>query len=158
MSSRLLAIDPGQATGWSLWELPDDGPMERLSYGLIQGGWEGFDEWWESNDIDGIRHIDVDTVVCEDYIPDGRATQIDPNALLIKGYLGGYLGKENVTYQRNAVKITVGDKLLKQHGFWLTGKQVGWKDARDVNDSELHALGWGKINHLSTTKYFWPNK
>jgi hypothetical protein len=147
---KLLAIDPGWATGVSRWTIPDDGPIEREAYWLLKNGPDGFDQFW----VDFSEWTDI--VVCESYLSDGRAPVPDPNALHIEGYLMGVWGRDEVVWQRNAAKVTVGDKLLKQHGFWLTGKQVGWKDARDVNDSQLHALSWAMSNHRPSQSYFWP--
>lgn len=152
---KLLAIDPGWATGVSLWRVPDDEPIEREAYWLLKNGPDGFNDFWEEK-MNFQAMLDTEIVICEIYLSDGRAPVPDPNALHIEGYLMGVWGREEVVWQRNGVKVTVGDKLLKQHGFWLTGKQVGWKDARDVNDSQLHALSWAMNNHRPSQEFFWP--
>lgn len=151
-SRTLLSIDPGWATGVSLWTVPDDEPIERQAYWLVVGGPEGFNEWWRN---DGPW---VDLVICEEFIQDGRTPKVDTNALQIEGYLMGVWGIDRVIWQRNAMKNTkTGDVLLKQHGLFLTGKLVHWKDGRDVNDSQLHALAWAKNNHRPSQEFFWPN-
>lgn len=47
---------------------------------------------------------------------------------------------------------------LKKHGLLVTGKQVGCKDANDVNSAQLHALAYmRKIKHVPTIQKFWPD-
>lgn len=152
---HLLAIDPGFATGVSLWRVPEDEPIERMAYWLIQNGPDGFDEFWTNGS--GILDYIWDnlTVVCEKFIQDGRTPRVDPNALQIEGYLMGAWGINEVTWQRNGAKASIPDRFLRQHGFWLTGKQVGWKDADDVNDSQRHALHWAMNNHRPSQEFFW---
>ena len=140
-----------------MWIVPDDEPIEREAYLLVQGGIEGFDEWFSNTFWDDDRFTRDDVMVCEEFIQDGRTPKVDTNALLIQGYLIGAWGFNDVKWQRNAMKnAKTGDALLKQHGLWLTGKQVGWKDGRDVNDSQLHALAWAKNNHAPSQDYFFP--
>lgn len=46
---------------------------------------------------------------------------------------------------------------LKSHGLLVTGKQVGCKDANDVNSAQLHAFAHlRKIRHLPTIKHYFP--
>lgn len=163
---KLLAIDPGYATGISMWFVPNDAPIERKGFLLISGGADAFIDWLLFDDLldefDDV--VDQNIVVVEKYVDDGR-TSHDPNALEIQGFLKGFdraQGNQadkvwDFYWQRNSMKNTKnGDKLLKQHGYWLTGKQVGWKDGRDVNDSQLHALAWAKNNHRPSQEYFFP--
>jgi len=151
---KLLSIDPGYATGVSLWSVPDDEEIEREAYFLVSGGIDGFEEWWWSI---ASYFPDETILVCESFIQDGRTPKVESDALQIEGFLRGVYGVENITWQRNSMKnARNGDRLLKQHGLFLTGKQVGWKDGRDVNDSQLHALAWAKNNHAPSQEYFFP--
>ena len=154
----LLSIDPGLATGISLWRVPSNEPLERVDYWLVKDGLRGFMSWVYDHFLDGFSFV-----VLEEFIQDGRTPRVDTNALEIQGYLKGtsqFLWPENqkLYLHRNSRKTTVGDKLLKQHGFWLTGRDVAWTDGRDVNDSQLHALAWAKDNHAPSREYFWPNR
>src|SRR6478736_10388975 len=47
MTESILSIDPGEVTGWSLWALDAELPVQRLEYGLIKGGLAGFIFWIE---------------------------------------------------------------------------------------------------------------
>ena len=48
---------------------------------------------------------------------------------------------------------------LKSHGLLATGKQVGCKDANDVNSAQLHAFAHlRKIRHLPTIKHYFPEE
>jgi hypothetical protein len=151
---RLLAIDPGFATGISLWRVPEDEPIERESYWLVPGGINGFLEWYL------LAYPDFDFLVAEEFIQDGRTPRVDVNALEIQGWLKGWdkMNDWEIFWQRNAMKRHAPDKLLKQHGFYVTGKQVAWIDGKDVNDSFRHALAWAKINHRPTLEFIWPKQ
>jgi hypothetical protein len=153
LTKRLISIDPGYATGVSVWRVPDDEPIERVDYELIPGGIEGFIYWWNF-DLPNAH-----TLVFEEYVPDGRdGHEID--AIEIQGLVRGTWDHSfnEIFWHRNGKKKIIGDRLLKQHGFWLnSGKLVGWTDARDVNDSQLHALAWAHANHRPSQEFFWPN-
>jgi hypothetical protein len=142
---RLLSLDPGQATGWSSWVVPDDAPMLRTGYGLVPGGIVGFTKWWWKAGrvlCDGPH----DVLVCE---------RFEQEPVKIEGLVYG-TAPNRVIWQRNDVKPQVPDALLKEHGLWITGKPVGWKDGQDVNDAQRHALAWGKFDHLPTLTGYWP--
>lgn len=48
---------------------------------------------------------------------------------------------------------------LKSHGLLVTGKQVGCKDANDVNSAQLHLFAHlRKIRHAPTLSAFWPEQ
>lgn len=48
---------------------------------------------------------------------------------------------------------------LKSHGLLVTGKQVGCKDANDVNSAQLHLFAHlRKIRHLPTIKHYFPEE
>lgn len=154
METRLISIDPGYATGVSYWLVPEDSFMERIDYELIVEGIDGFIQWWN------YYLPEAHTLVFEQYVDDGRASH-ELDAIMIQGLVAGtwdLRGFSEVWWNRNVKKDNVGDKLLKQHGFWVTGSMVGWSDGRDVNDSMLHALDWGKTHHRPTQEYFWPHR
>lgn len=48
---------------------------------------------------------------------------------------------------------------LKSHGLLVTGKQVGCKDANDVNSAQLHLFAHlRKIRHMPTIKHYFPEE
>lgn len=151
---RLLSIDPGEATGWSAWYVPDDEPMVRFDYGLVRGGLPGFVKWWAS-----IGHAIVDAprdvVVCEKFELGGDVRFPNVEPLRIEGALFA-LSARRVVWQKRTDKAQVPDLLLREHGLWLTGKDVDWEDGRDVNDAQVHALIWGKFDHMPTLEGYWP--
>jgi len=151
-SKYLLSIDPGKATGVSYWRIPEDEPMERFDFELVTDGIDGFIQYWN------YYLPEAQTLVFEEYIDDGRASH-ELDAIMIQGLVRGtwdLRGFSDVHWNRNSKKGNVGDRLLKQHGLWLNGSDVGWTDGRDVNDSQLHALDWGKSYHRPTQKFYWP--
>lgn len=156
----LLSIDPGKATGVSFWLVPQNKPIERINYQLVQDGLLGFSKWFAN--FTGFAYaFKWDLIILEEFIQDGRTPKVDLNAIEIQGYLKAdalFNKDKELVLHRNSKKTTVGDKILKDNNLWVTGKQVDWADGRDVNDSQLHALAWGKENHKPTLEHFWPNK
>ena len=164
MSELILGLDPGQSTGWSLWELPPDLPVQRLEYGLIHGGLEGAAEWMENR----LGLFRPTTIVCEKFNQnDGRVARADLTPLPIEGLVYGAsraLGIDLV-YQPTSAKDQVHDSLLREHGLYVenaearTNPDILWQDARDVNDSEIHVLAWVKLmEHEPTIDLYWPDR
>lgn len=162
MTESILAIDPGESTGWSLWALEPEYPMQRLECGLVHGGEAGFITFMEVR----LGRFRPSIVVCEEWnINDGRRG--NPRfSLRIEGALMAMtsaLGIELV-FQPTSMKDMCRDSVLKEHGLWITNKQaredpqILWQDARDVNDSQINALAWAKaIGHDPTIEAFWPD-
>lgn len=163
----LTVIDPGgSTTGWSVWVLPESSPIERLDYGQIKGGLKGFIHWM----LDHHRYFRETIVVCEKFVSERGAEDLTP--LQIEGALicgQEYLAAPEVVWQlrsrkRNLGTADVRDDLLKQHGLWITNAEaqanpeIAWKDARDCNDTSLHALIYAKdLEHLPTLRAYWPD-
>ena len=159
MSELLLAIDPGEVTGWSTWQLEDDAPLTRLDYGLVKGGALGWRSWMSAK-----MRMRPGLIVCERFNPnDGRAGKANyVDHLRIEGGLlvaADALGLPDPIWHHNDMKALCSDATLKSHGLWLTGRdeRIGWQDARDVNDSQRHALAWAKAaGHEPTLLRYWP--
>jgi hypothetical protein len=148
----LLAIDPGKATGVSLWNYEPDAPFERINYWLVQNGSKGFRDWFREADFG------VAVIVCESFKPDGRTKAPDLNPVRVETVLEVLWG-DDVIFQPNTMKTNVPDALLKKHGLWVTGADVDWVDGRDVNDSQIHALAYAKsIHHVPTIRKYWPDE
>lgn len=146
---RLLAIDPGMATGWSCWEVAEHKAMWRVEYGLIPAGVDGFIEWFRGN------RWRADRIAFERFVLGGDVDYPNLEPLKIEGALRA-MWDGPVDWHLRSDKRHVTDKQLREWGFWVTGSQVDWTDGRDVNDAAIHALTWGKWNHLPTLEHFWP--
>lgn len=163
MAESLLAIDPGEVTGWSLWALDPEFPLSRLEYGLVKGGAEGW-FFWQEHHLGTLR---PDVIVFERFNPNlGYGKSKDYSALVIEGGLRvacRALALE-VTMHGTDMKALCRDEVLKQSGLWVTREQarndpaIMHEDARDVNDSQIHALAWAKASgHEPTIRAFWPD-
>lgn len=151
----VLAIDPGMATGWSMWEMSPEKPMHRLEFGLTADGCEGFLDW-----LDEIRLDLIDHFVIEDFRLAGDTKNPNLEALEIIGGLRAFCrftGKPAPERQHRSLKPQVSDELLKRHGLWVAPGDTHWVDGRDINDSAIHALLWAKHQeHLPTLERYWP--
>jgi hypothetical protein len=157
----ILVLDPGgSTTGWSVWIFGVGLPIERVDYGLIKGGLQGFVEWC----LEHHRYLSESTVVCEKFVAERGGEDLTP--LQIEGALRAVLfnlaAPEPVwqlrSRKRNLGTKAVRDGLLKEHGLWLPGADpaIDWVDARDVNDTALHALIYAKDReHQPTLRRYW---
>lgn len=163
MNSELVwSCDPGETTGWSLWEMPDDKPMMRLQYGAIKAGVDGFIYWAERN----LGILRPTLIIFERFNPDlGYGRGKDYQALEVQGSvktLASALGIDLVLHDTN-MKALCTDNDLKRLGYYIMPEQarvdpaILHEDARDVNDSQIHALAHAKASdHESTLAAFWP--
>lgn len=61
-----------------------------------------------------------------------------------------FCGGSGVTEKRKRAKA-----FLKEHGLYLTGKDVGQKDAEDAISATLHALAYMRsMKHMPTLRYY----
>jgi len=143
--TRLLALDPGGTSGWSTWLYSPLTPLEPIDHGQIEGGLEGFLQWW---DVETMIRRPWDEMVAETFVLDGRTVKPDTTPLLIEGALHvlfpGWVG------QRNVMKAQADDLLLKRADYWWPGEQR-------ARDSASHAIALMKTRrHLPTIKMLWP--
>ena len=156
---NILSIDPGEATGWSLWVLDDFMPMKRLEYGVITGGVRGFSIWF---DFYGRFEVGEEgVIVFEQFRLGGDVVNPNIEAKAIEGALiyarESQETRASLVFNQRSDKRQVRDDVLKAAGLWITGKPVGWTDGRDVNDSQIHALAYAKsvLRHRPTLeRYF----
>lgn len=142
----LLALDPGGTTGWSIWQYDALTPAMPFEHGQITGGVQGFVEWWREHERD--IEPDVDEVVSESFVLDGRTVSPDVTPLRIEGALS-VLWPHGVIYQRNTFKAHAPDATLKRLGFW-------WRGEQHARDSARHALAFLKVRkHLPTVRAYW---
>lgn len=155
---RLISFDPGWATGWSVWYWDNKTPLTRKDYGVTPQGAEGLSEllWnvesWQAPFF-------WDAVISERFVPDGSAGGRETVSAQGEGVL--IHAFDNVTFQLRSEKVWFGrtvadsDARLKELGLWIDNSEVDWTDARDVNDSQHHAIKWAiKNRHRPSIEYF----
>lgn len=154
MVETWLALDPGGATGWSIWRFEDDAPLERVAYGVISGGLDGFKE--RCDDL----FIGVDRAVCERFRLDARTESPDLEAVQVEGAvaLACHQGGIPLHWSPTARKAALFDSVLKRLGLWVAPKDIEWEDGRDVNDSAKHALTLALLDleHEPTLRWVYP--
>lgn len=144
-AQRLLALDPGETTGWSVWDYSDRQPLTYVAHGMIAGGLVGFIEWWPVIP-DELLPTEV---VCESFVLDGRTAFPNVTPLRIEGALAA-LWHGPVTLQRNTYKMHGPDDLLKRIGLW-------WKGAGHDRDSARHAIAYCITRrHMPTLMWLHP--
>lgn len=153
--ARILVLDPGGTTGWSLWWAEKRRPIERIAYGSIPDGVAGFAEWWEG-DRKVLRNIDH--VLCEAFEQDattGYASIHEAMFTIGAAILGAHQIGADFWLQRRSQKALVTDADLKRLGLWV--KDAGPVKGRHTNDTSLHALAMAKSqDHQPTLLAYWP--
>ena len=157
--TAVLSIDPGKQSGVALGIYGDYG-YELVKVWQISDGLQGFIEWWKETGHKVIvyrewAYMKPIVVVCEKFVLRSNQFVADTEPLLIEGALSA-LHNGDIVWQLRSDKSLVDDSVLKKNGLWHTGKQVGWKDARDTNDAIIHALAYLKKNkHIATLEKYW---
>lgn len=173
-------VDGGLSTGIALVSYSDTQPLKVEQVWQVEGGVDGFLEWWEESLDEGHswsdrafiskgRRLDFDMVrfYSEKFTPRQSLTLDAAEPLLVEGAMVA-LGlipsyrKDKSRYQHPAAQYFTGgtslaDKKkrsnawLKAHGFYFTGKDVGQKDADDARSAVRHAINHArKRKHLPT--------
>lgn len=161
--TAILAIDPGMSTGvfWGFYKPKHK--LKRITSRQLEGGLDSLihDSWF----IELVGT--VDTVVFEKFEPrpmerQYRSDELEP--LRIEGFVK-YL-RPDVHFQSPAAMVLrtgkdqaerkrKSDDVLRKSGLWLTGKDVGFKDANDANAATKHALAYMKnIRHVPSMEAY----
>jgi hypothetical protein len=146
---KLIAFDPGKTTGVSIWEYGTIAPPRNIGYGQIEGGIEGFLEYFYPDKM----FPNFDVIVCESFVLDGRTPNPDLTPLHIEGALLAHQHRTGVQlrFQRNNFKKHVPDERLKGLGLWWAGKP-------HAMDSARHALAYMKVSkHLPTLNAYFKD-
>lgn len=144
-AQRLLSLDPGETTGWAVWDYSDRQPLTHVAHGMIAGGLLGFIEWWPGM----IEECHPSEVVAESFILDGRTAFPNVTPLRIEGALAA-LWRGPVALQRNVYKAHAPDELLKRVGLWWPGK------GHD-RDAARHAIAYTVTRkHIPTLMWLHP--
>lgn len=154
--TTLMVVDPGQMSGYFYGEFSESKPLTRLGYKQVPGGSLGFHAFMEG------RRADV--VVSEKFAPRPignrlyKLEELEP--LRIEGWLE--IEHPNIIWQPPSAMVLKNgssqaerkrnsDDVLRRNGWWLTGKNVDYKDANDANAAAKHALAYMRsIRHAPT--------
>lgn len=131
----ILGLDPGESTGWSLWEYDDETAPVHLAHGIISDGLLGFIHWWMKGLGPALPLWG--TVVCESFHLDGRTDFPNVTPLRIEGALAVLWPETH--FQPNTMKLHLSDRKMKELGLWWPGK------GHD-RDSMRHVFAYLKAN------------
>jgi len=172
-----LSIDPGMMTGVCLFSWDYDKPFKVEGVWQFDRGAPGLYAWLEQYRVRvstgrGVRPMmwlgenKLDALVVEKFTPrsggEFSLTQASSEPLRGEGVLIGrgletyinwgqpgqqyFMGGEDLAAKKKRSR-----EFLKLHGFGLTGKDVGQKDANDAISAELHAIAWlRRMRHMPT--------
>lgn len=135
---------------------------------------------WDSDDdceCPYSHNVAETTIICEKFTPRQALTLDSVEPLRIEGYLVGtgvmpdYVqGKPNTLWNQPIQQYFSGGydlksrkkaayDFLRKHDLYLTGKQVGCKDAHDAMSATLHAISWlRRQHHEPTLRAYWPDE
>jgi len=149
----IVAYDPGLVTGVAQGVFSDTEPLRvlggiALTYDEIL---EGFDD---------MTQVKFDHVVSEKFIARTDNPFVpDLTPVRVEGILD-LAYERDINWRLRTKKSQVPDSILKEHGIWMTGKDVDWTDGRDVNDAIIHMIGYVAfdLRHVPTIReYFQPS-
>lgn len=171
----LLSIDPGKSTGVALVSYTDTEPARVEQTWQFGGGLDGFLGWYEGvlPDLNGRGPI---TIISEKFTPrqaltlDAATPLLIEGAMIALGLIDTYYPKSPQWQHPSNLYFAGGDTLpqkksrahawLKSHadrGFYVTGKQLGTKDADDARSALLHSVVWfRKQKHRATIERWFP--
>lgn len=175
---HLLSIDPGLASGASLWRFSDTQPAEMIYGWEIPGAYEGFASWLDSSQWAAPRLV----VVAEKFItyptkghsPTLASTYplVLEGVLIDRGLMPAQYPDPEGRWRRSSLQYWVdgadAKAKRKKQEVWLkentdyyrTAGQLGvkHKDAQDYLSSVYHALSWFRSQtHIPTMERYWPD-
>lgn len=166
-----MSIDPGLSTGLAVGHYTEDTPLKITGRQQFAGGLQGFLEW-QGGDIWDLADGSV-LVISEKFTPRPNEKfnltlkSVEPlrieGALVAMGMMPDYpdprwrspaaqyfSGGANLTERKKKSR-----QFLKDHDLYITGKDVGQKDADDAISATLHLIAYMRhINHLPTLKHY----
>lgn len=150
---RIVAYDPGLVTGIAEGVFSPTKPLLVLGAAIVT--YEDL--------LDG-HHFMVETEhdhVVSEVFTSRTDNEFAPDltGVRVEGVLD-LVYRDRIVWRDRTKKAQVKDSVLKSHGIWYTGKDVGWEDGRDANDAIIHMLGYVAfdLRHVPTLrKYFQPS-
>lgn len=164
--THILSIDPGKSTGVALGYITDDAPYTLVNAWQIEGGLAGFLEW--AADLpqlpEGAWYLPEGglTTLSEKFQPINHSNyaltteSVEPlrieGAMIAQGIMPDY-DKTEKRWRSPKDQYIVGGadlqdkkkrahKFLKDSGMYVTGKDVGCKDANDARSAILHGVSY----------------
>ncbi|MGN6324508.1 hypothetical protein [Pseudolysinimonas sp.] len=115
---RLFVLDPGETTGWAVFDMFWDRPLEHLAHGMQTGGIYGV--------VDLVKEVVPrwlpTRVIAEEFVDDGRTEHPNVEPLRVEGVLAAMWHPRPVFLQRNNYKRHAPDTMLEHLGFKWPGK------------------------------------
>lgn len=150
----ILSLDPGKSSGIALGYYDDTVAYEVHIVWQVENGLEGFIQWHDRQ----WHWIELlsPQIVSERFVLRSQKFVADTTPLLIEGAMRVLFGPD-IHYQLRGEKAKVTNDHLKRGFSYKTGKQVGRKDANDVNDAIRHGVIYltkKKNQHLPTIEKF----
>lgn len=142
MTTTVIAIDPGVSTGLVVACIDDSGVVEIKEFAQRTFGDYADTIDWILKILDKYYRQTCLTpvVVCEQFdLRPGNKFNADLTPVKINAVLEYKL--PHIEFQTPAqAKGLVKDSVLKNLGWWVTGKYVNYKDANDVRDAFRHLV------------------
>lgn len=154
--TSILWFDPGVSTGIQYGVFTENDPYEMRKIWQITNGVTGLRKWLHGGENTLFLHSDY--VGAEKWIPrpmeGGSHTLESTLPLVLEGVLieAEVIPEDGYWQPATAQTLATGgmatpaarrkqtDNLLREKGYWLTGKDVGAPDANDVNSTTRHIL------------------
>lgn len=150
-TTEIIAFDPGYATGFAVGEFSDTQPLQLIDTLILP--WPEFREVFPMF----FSQLDPATIVVSEQFEliSGNDFTADLSAVKVEGLLESVIG-DRIIWRKPSDKVQVPDDVLKSIGWWKTGADVEWEDARDANDAIIHLLGYVafELNHLPTLRAY----
>ena len=172
-----LSIDPGMSTGICSFSFKPDQPFMMHRLWQVTGGAVGLAEWMDENQLKrdslmGFKGMLLGALVVEKFTPRGGTgfslTQASAEPLRCEGVLIGRGFNDRIQWAEPSAQYFMGGnslsekkkrsrEFLKQNNTYVTGKDVGQKDANDAISAELHAIAYlRRIKHMPTLRAMFP--
>ena len=140
----ILAVDPGKSTGIVVAKQTSNKEYEILLF--AQKSHNSHIETFNWLNMH-IKEYMVDIVLTEQFdLRPGNKFIADLTPVKVNSVLEWICHQYGIAFKTQTpaqVKHLVKDEVLKNLGWWLTGKQVGCPDADDVRDAFRHLVHYG---------------
>lgn len=154
---RIIALDPGETTGWACWSALAVPGMPRFSTGMSQSYTCGHLTRDSLRGFLGNQRVATTIVVCERFDNRHNEKNIDPAPIEVIGIIKEWCEENDITLVMQSVgnaKHFVKDINLKRLGMWH-GKK--WKHAMDGFRHLVYYMIHGEPGRKDLLRKGWPN-